>query len=502
MAGFRTLLATTGLWLALSATTLSMASELRFGVSDLPRSQGNPFTESGTPSGYTWAALFDGLTRLDAEGKLVPALAEDWEQVDAHTWRFQLRQDVRFTNGEEFNAAAVAATLAWLQSPEGRSTLIGNEVRGIVDVTTRGDYRIDITTATPDAILPQRMSAVMIVAPGAWQRLGPEGFAREPAGTGPYRMAEWDNRRRRVRLERHPESWRPPSVETLHLVALPDNAVRVQALRSGEVDLTLVDIEDIEFLARQGFRVLHRPSMQVMALAFNTAREPPSPVRDLRVRQAINLAVNRQAIAEVLMQGLVAPAGQPAARITPGHNPELPAYPYDPERARALLAEAGWEHGLELRIEAVTGTLPGASQIFQVVVQDLRRVGVNATLQLRPFSAWLRDYLGGTTRADLFSLPWTAAPYNDPLRPIETYSCALRAAFFCEPEVMPAIAEIAAELDPERRTTLLQDLAVTLHDIAPALFLIEQIVIYATNERVEHLEIANRTPVYDTLRSR
>ncbi|TVS09901.1 MAG: hypothetical protein EA417_19610 [Gammaproteobacteria bacterium] len=490
------------LWIGCSLAPIASATELRFGVSDLPRSMGNPFTESGTPSSYTWAALFDALTRLDPEGRLVPALATQWELVDARTWRFSLRKGVEFSNGEPFNAAAVGATLEWLTSPEGRRTLIGNEIRGVVGIRPRSEYIIDVITAEPDAILPQRLSAVMIVAPEAWARLGPEGFARMPAGTGSYRVVQWDTARARVRLEANPGSWRPPTIPLIDLVALPDNAVRVQALRSGEIDLTMVDIEDVDFLISRGFMVHHRPSMQVMALAFNTERDPPTPVRDPRVRQALNLAVNRQAIADILLQGLVEPAGQPASRVTPGYNPNVPAFPYDPERARALLAEAGYPDGLELRIEVVTGGIPGARQIFQVVVQDLRRIGVHATLQLRPFSAWLRDYLGGTARGDLFSLPWNAAPYNDAQRPIEYYSCALRNAFFCEPAVMPKIEAIGRELDAEKRMGLLKDLASTLHELAPSLFLVEQIDLYATSDVVAHFEIANRVPVYETLQLR
>jgi len=492
-------------WLAIFVLVIAWpqssisARELRFGVSDIPRSMGNPYTENGTPSSYTWMALFDALTRLDTEGRLEPGLATDWEVVGERTWRFHLREGVRFSNGEALDAQAVVATLDWLGSPAGLRTLIGNEVRGVESAKVVDTHVVDVTTRVPDAILPQRLSAAMIVAPEAWATLGPEGFARQPVGTGPFRLVEWNDRRRRVTMAANHDSWRRPVLSGLELIALPDDAVRVQALRSGEVDLTIVDIEDIEFLASRGFEIHHRPSMQVMALAFNTERDPPSPVRDQRVRQALNYAVNQQAIADVLLQGLVEPAGQPASRSTPGYNPEVPAYPHDPARARALLAEAGYADGLDLLIEAVDGGIPGANQIFQVVVQDLGRVGVRARLQVRPFSAWVRDYLGGTTRADIFGLPWNAAPYNDVLRPIEYYSCAQRNAFFCEPSIMPAIQQAAGELDPEARLLLLKDLAAKIHELAPSLFLVEQITLFATHPAVTRLDIANRVPVYETL---
>ena len=486
---------------AIGAASAASAAgaELRFGVSNLPRSMGNPYTENGTPSSFTWMALFDALTRLDPDGRLEPALATRWELADEHTWRFHLREGVRFSNGEKLDAEAVVATLQWLISPAGMATLIGNEVRGVASARAVDAMTVEVRTTRPDAILPQRLSAAMIVAPRAWAELGVDGFAREPAGTGPFLLADWNDTVRRVRLVANPDSWRAPRLESMLLIALPDDAVRVQALRSGEVDLTIVDIEDVEFLASRGFEIHHRPSMQVMALAFNTQREPPSPVRDQRVRQALNYAVNQQAIAEVLLRGLVEPAGQPASRSTPGYNPRVPAYAYDPARARALLAEAGYGDGLELTIQAVDGGIPGANQIFQVVVQDLSRVGVRARLQLRPFPAWVRDYLSGTTTADIFGLPWNASPYNDVMRPIEYYSCAQRQAFFCEPALMPLIERAGAELDPAARLALLEELAERIHELAPSLFLVEQITLFATQRGVTYLEIANRVPVYETI---
>lgn len=488
-----------GLVVTYAGAAPATAAELRFAMANLPRSQGNPYTENGSPSTYTWSAIFDALTRVGVDGTLQPALATHWAPVDAERWRFTLREGVRFTNGEPFDAHTVVAVVDWLRSEEGRRTVIGNELRGLTGAVAVDRYTVELTTARPDAILPNRMSAVLMVPREAWAMLGPDGFALAPHGTGPFRVVEWSERERTVRLVANPDSWRAPRLSALTLRGLPDKAVRVQALRSREVDMTLIDIEDVDFLQARGFQVHHSPSMQVMALAFNAERDPPSPVADLRVRQALNHAVDKQAIADILLQGMVRPSGQPASHVTTGYVPGLEPYRYDPERARELLAEAGWPQGFDMTIHVAEGGVPGASQIYQVIVQYLGRVGVRARLQVRPFPAWLRDYLAGTMPADMFGLPWNSAPYNDVMRPIEYYSCAKRRPFFCDPETMPLIEAAGSELDPERRAVLLETLARRKHEIAPSLFLVEQMDLFAHGNAVENLVIANRVPVYEQL---
>lgn len=480
-----------------TAWALDSGERLRVAVPTMPPTLGNPYGANGTPSSLTWSAIFDGLTRLDPDGQLQPALAVHWSMETPTRWRFELRENVRFSNGERVDADAVVATIEWLRSPEGQRTVIGNEIRSVVRAEARDAGTVLIHTETPDAILPARLSSVMIVPPRRWAEVGPERFARAPVGTGPFQLVEWADRGRSARLVAVDDSWRAPRLEELVLVGLPDSAVRVQALRSREVDLAVVDIDDTDFLVARGFAIDHAPAMQVMALAFNTERERPTPVSDVRVRQALNLAIDREAIAGILLQGLAAPAGQPASRVTHGYAPDIAPYPYDPERARALLAEAGYPDGLTLEIQVAEGNMPAASQIYQVILQYLARIGVQARVQVRPFAAWLRDYLAGSVTADLFGLPWNSGPYNDVIRPLEYYSCLKRRPFFCEPEIVPRIEAANVETDPVRRLELLRELAADMHALAPSLFVIEQIDLFARDAGLQGVQIANRVPMYE-----
>src|SRR5688572_14156966 len=148
------------------------AGTLRVGVSGFPASLGNPYKGNGRPGTLIWYALFDGLTQLDERGRLVPALARSWHMLEPDLWQFELRPGVRYSNGKPFDAFAAAAVIGWLTSTEGRATVIGNELRGVVQAGAIGPLTLEIRTAAPDPILPKRMVGALMVEPGAWTALG------------------------------------------------------------------------------------------------------------------------------------------------------------------------------------------------------------------------------------------------------------------------------------------------------------------------------------------
>jgi peptide/nickel transport system substrate-binding protein len=473
---------------------------LRVAVTELPPSLGNPFGANGTPSTIVWYALFDALTRLDADGGLRPALALEWFNDDPLTWRFELRPGVTYTNGRVFDAEAAAAVLRWLtETDAGLGTVVGNEVRNIESVEAIDADTLVVRTEAPDAILPRRMSAVLMVEPDVWAELGPDEFARAPVGTGPYRLETWGGGARTAVAVAHPASWREPVFDRIEWTQLPDAAVRVQALLSDEVDVAYVGPEDAERLRERGQGVISAPALGVMSVALITETETPTPLDDVRVRRALNLAVDKQAITEIVLGGRTVPSGQPASQHTFGYNPEVEPYPYDPARARALLAEAGYPDGFPLTIDVVVGSAAGDTEMYQLVAQYLEDVGIRVRLRSRPFSAWLRTYLSGDWESDAFGLTWNATPYNDVLRPMEYFSCAKANPFFCDPELHDRVLEAAATLDDGERGALLRALAEDYHEAAPAIFLVEQVILVAHRSWLAPPTIVNRVVDYDTL---
>jgi len=472
---------------------------LRYGITVVPPTYGNPYGGNGTPGTLIWYALFDALTRLDERGHLAPALAVRWQAVTPTEWRFELRPGVRFSNGRAADAEAVAATFRWLRGEAGRRTVIGNEMRNVAAVEVLDTSTLAFHTERPDAALPARLAAVLIVEPQSWAELGPAAFAKQPVGTGPFVLVDWGERDKRAVLQANPGSWRAPKLDRLEFRVMPDNAVRLQALVAGEIDLSDAAVDDLPYLRSRGLHSVHAPAMQVMSIALITATDRPSPLKDPRVRHALNHAVDKQVIAEKLLGGLGRPGGQPASQVTVGHDPTLLPYRHDPELARRLLSEAGYAGGFELEVDVVVTSAGGDGAIYQVVQQDLNDVGVRTTLRARTFGDWLRNYLSGAWKADAFGLSWNSAPYNDVTRPMEYFSCRKRNPFFCDTGLTERLEAVNEEFDPLRRAALLRELSRAYHDAAPAIFLVETVDVFAMSPRVAGFRIANRVPVYEGL---
>jgi len=475
---------------------LAQTGTLKVAVTSLPPAQGNIFAANGTPSSTVWFALFDALVRIDAQGKPAPALALSWTNPTPAKWRFVLRPGVSFSNGETFDAAAVKAAIDWLISEKGAASQIGGEMRGIKAATVIDARTLDIDTKDPDPILPNRLSAVLIPAPKAWAA-GVEAFARAPAGTGPFAAEPFGTTRGKLTVTARPESWRKPKIAKIEFSELPEAASRVQAIASGQIDIVgSIGPDDIQVLEPRGLAIHATPTPQIISLALINVRG--GALADKRVRQALNYAVNKEAITREILGGRSKPAGQGAASMTPGYAPDVAPYPYDPEKAKALLKEAG-HSALALSAEVITGSIPGDAAFYQLVAQDLAAVGVTLTLRPTLFPEWIRKYQAMSFETDAFGLSWNALPYNDAIRPMEYFSCLKRNPFFCEADLTPKIEAAQREMDGAKRLALLQALQREFHDRAPAIFLFEQWDLSAVGKRVKDYQVANRVPVWENI---
>ena len=482
--------------LALAATPDPADESLRVGVNSFPASLGSPYQGNGRPGTSIWYALFDALTELDEERELVPALALSWRLETPTRWIFELRAGVKYANGKPFDAAAAARVLQWLGTKAGRATVIGNELRHVTAARAIGPLTLVMETRDPDPILPKRMVGALMVEPDEWDRLGPAGFALQPVGTGAYLLERWDQGKRRAYAARNPHAWRPARFERMEWVELPDAAVRTQALLSRDVDIAAVEIEEMDRLVDRGYPVLSAPSMSTMSIAFITERDTPGPLQDIRVRQALNYAVDRELIARVLLRGMGRGAGQPGPAGTFGHDPDLPPYPYDPERARRLLTEAGYPNGFRLLAEVLPNAFPADGLIFQTAAHYLRQVGVELTLRNLTFPQYLGNLRRNSFAGDAFGTAWNSAPYNDVTRPMELFSCARPKPFFCDRDLTAELERAKQILPEEERRRAMYEISRRYREAAPALFLVEQIDLFAYAPDLTDVTIRNRVPVY------
>lgn len=447
---------------------------LRVGVPSRPPGLGNPY--SSLPLGAINPAhtLFDALTNIGDAGEILPALALTWQPDGETGWIFTLRPDVVFSNGEPFNAQTVVDVLEFLGSPEASGYPVGTETRMVQGADVIDDLTVRINTREADAILPRRMSFVYMIPMSYWREVGADGFGLEPVGSGPFKVKDWGQTTGRYVYERNPLSWRSSVYfDELQFTAIGDVISRSQAMVSGQIDLSFkLSLDLLADLDARGFKTVARDTYSVGTWAFRQI-DPDSPVADSRVRRAMNLAIDRQAIAHAILGGVSGPVSQVATADVFGYNPDIPLYPYDPEQARALLREAGYPNGLSLEaIVRSDPSVPESTLINQVVAQNLKAVGVDVEMNAIPGTRWLTMYFSGDWGgAHMLEGSFNNSIHGDVIRSIETASCKKAGAFFCDEDMLEKIEESNRTLDVGAREALLQDLVAALHDDPPGIYL-------------------------------
>jgi len=344
----------------------------------------------------TWVQsnISDCLVWRDRQsGQFIPWLAESVENVDPTTWRLKLRTGISFTNGEPFNAAAAKFTIdRILADPQalvyGQWTFI-KEVRAVDDAT------LDIVTAAPEPAFMSRMAGTgcQVVPPAYYQQVGKDGFGQQPIGLGPFSLVEFvkDDR---VTLKANPSYWRGgPQIDELVFRSIPEASTRVAELLQGGVDvvssLPVQDVPRVE--GDQNLALKRFLTAQTMILTLRAGPSEPmpdfaGPTTDPRVRQAIELAIDRQALVDLVGGGV--PTMTRVTPPTPCSDPELydHAGEYDPERARALLQEAGYD-GTPLTFHASLA-FPMEKEVAETITAMLEEVGLTVDLQVMDTSAF------------------------------------------------------------------------------------------------------------------
>lgn len=480
-------------WLALLclvvpllSTSVAGGQALRVGLVSFPETRGNAHQALGPPYFLLWPAFFDGLTEIGDDGRARAALAESWSFSNPTTWTFKLRRGVTFANGEPVDAEAVVTTLAYMGRPESARFSVYNAYRGISGARALDPLTVEVTTDRPDRLLPNRIGAIKIYPRAYWARVGPEGFARAPIGSGPFAVERWDETG--IVARSNPTSWRPPRITGLEFRAIPEAQQRLQALVSGTIDIAIgLTADDRDVLAAAGATLRPRPRGNVEVIQFLTVK--PSPLQDRRVRQALNLAVDREAIVANLLGGTTVAASGPAARGVFGHDSSLAPFPFDPARARALLADAGHANGFDVPTEVVPGGSVG-SAVYQKVAADLAAVGVNMILLPVPQSKILRGAYEGSWDGLAFSMNYGSVPYMDALASLRLHSCLWQTPWHCDRDIAKRVDDAGAAFDLAEREALTRALVRDVRDDAPAIWLYEEAALDGLSSRVRNYKAA------------
>lgn len=323
--------------------------------------------------------IYSKLVKRDAAGEIVPELATAWEQVDDTTWEFTLEEGVTFHNGDDLTAEDVKFSLERVAND---NTLQQYSVfNKIEEVAIIDDYTVQIITEEADPQLLSRLSTVAAsIFPAAYfEEVGSDEFFKNPIGTGAYEFSKW-NRDRYVELTKFADYFEgEPNWERVQFTVVPEDSTRVAELLTDEVDVAFnIPTADIDRINdNEGTYVSLEPIQRVIQLWLST--EDDAPTADPRVREAIDLAIDNQVIIDEILLGAATPT---RTHVTPGNfgadESLYDTYEYDPDRAKELLAEAGYEDGIEVDISVNNFY----TEMAEVVGGMLQKVGITANLEL------------------------------------------------------------------------------------------------------------------------
>jgi len=321
--------------------------------------------------------MFDRVIELTADGQLKPMLAESWRAVDPRTWELKLRKGVTFHDGTPFTSEVLKFTIERILDKKYNSLQATYWVP-VTSITTPDDATLVIETEKPMGVMPYTMALTTPVLPSVGT--DPATFPAKPIGTGPFRFVEW-RKDDRVVMEANPDYWGGlPNLKQVIIRSIPELSTRMSALERGEVDVVLEIVpEDVKRLkARPDLEILNVETFRTSWIWMNGKRKP---FTDLKVRQAIQHAINMDEIVGSVIAGIGVKAQAPIAPKVFGFNPSLPPYDYNPLKAKDLLKEAGLPNGFECGISGIgaRGGYARTGDVAEVIIAQLEAVGIKAT---------------------------------------------------------------------------------------------------------------------------
>ena len=443
----------------------------------------DPQNHMETPAWNVHLQMFDTLLQRDSGIKIKPLLAESYKIVDDHTWEFKLRKGVKFHNGEDFNAAAVKFVLERMADP--KLKLRQTVFQGVIDrVDVVDDYTARIVTKKPYPVMDAMLCIYgQVIPPKYFQEKGPVHFALNPVGTGPYKFVRWvkDDH---ILLEANPNYWRgAPKVKKIMFRPIPEATTRVAALQTQEADIVvnipphltkLMDWKGRSFVSKV-------PSVRVIFVAFDTTKG--GPVADKRVRQAIAMGIDMKTNIKKVLEGNGVLLGSPFTDKHFGYDPSVKPYDYDPEKAKKLLAEAGYAKGFEFTINSPNGRYLNDKEMAEACAGDLRKIGINATVKTHEWGTYMnRMYSHNNPPAYLLGWGNTSFDADFTINPLMRTGLVLSNVSF--PELDALIDEGISTMDPKKRQKIYSNAVKVIKEEIPWAWTYQQIDSYGVNERL------------------
>jgi len=431
-------------------------------------------------------ALYDSLIQRDDQMNFVGVLAEEWENVSPTEWVFHLREGVKFHNGEPFNAYTVVWNVGRGVSTDEKRDPMFKHLAGAEAID---EHTVKITTKEPYPLVPQLMVRFYMLPPGYYQEVGYDEFVKNPVGTGPYKWVE-RVRDSHIVLERNEDYFRGAAAfEKVIFKVIPDSATRVAALKAGEVDL--VDklppdqVQTVE--SSPELEVLGVESDRIAWVTFypDSPQGGGEPLKNKKVRQAINYAVNIDNYIEYILDGHSYRISTVLSPMTFAYDEDLEPYPYDPEKAKQLLEEAGYGDGFTINMDTPASfVVPKTVDTAQAIAADLEKVGITVNVRPVEFSAiiTLRDE---REIAPMFVWSW-GSDYLDPDRYFTpTVYSENPWSFWSDPRMDELVEAAQKTMDQEERARIYKELQALVKEEAPGIFLYTNEDLYGVSKEIE-----------------
>ncbi len=479
--------------LGATVSTGALAQTLNIGVRAGPESIDPHFTATGTHA-EALKHVFDTLTWSGDKLQIEPRLALSWKTLEPTVWEFKLRPGVKFHDGSDFTAEDVKFSIERIPVVAGPNpTTI--YVRRVKEVKIVDPLTVHIVTDGPAPNLPNDFIRLFIVshkaAAGLTKDNANEAFnsGKAAVGTGPYKFVSWTPKDQMI-LDRFDGYWgeKEPWAKVVRK-ELPNDAARVAQLKAGQVDLIVrVPASDVPTLKRDAkLTVSTIESVYLFNMELDmrdkspqiSAKDgsalPKNPLQDAKVREAIDLAIDRPALAEIAMEGLGTPANQLVTPTIAGFNKSLPALKPDIARAKKLLEEAGYPNGFKVTFSFTNDRLPGDRQVGTSIAQMLARIGIEVNANAQPgavfFPARLRGDFSmsmsgwGTLTGEANYTLSSVVHSNDPAKKLGAFNVL----GYKNAEVDKLIEDAAVEMDEAKRNQMLADAAAIVAKDRPRL---------------------------------
>lgn len=423
--------------------------------------------------------IYDQLTNIDAEGDVKPQLATDWESNnDATEWTFTIRDNVKFSDDSKLTVDDVVWSYQSIM--DNPKSPVATYLLQVKSVEKAGDNQVKFTLSEPFALFDRQVSLVSILPQAAYEAAGAQAFAQKPVGSGAYKVIKWvkDDH---LELQANADYWGgAPAIHTVLVKPVPSESSRATGLATGELDIVSVlppsSVAQLE--GSDNVNIVKVASNRVLYLGFNTE----NPLLPKKLRQAADMAIDRDAITKDLLGGLGKPEGQIVAPVTFGYDPSIAPTAFDPERAKQLVEESGYD-GSEIPFQYPNNRYSFGVEVAEAVAGYLKNVGINVKLEGMEYSAFFPLWTGNKLNSiHLFAYGPSIMDADLPLGSVYVTGSH---GYWNNSEVDALIEKQRAQTDPDERKATISTIWKMSKEDVPVSILYNEIQAYGVNKGVQ-----------------